>query len=149
MKKLILTSAVSAFALLVAACGDGADDAETAEDTAAMESDAMADTAGATTASADWPRGTRIVEEGGATYRVNSDGTRVVISDGARIVTEGEERFRVDRAGTRVRIDERGVDLDLDGPDIEGVDVDLGTNRRGNLDLDVSTDGTDASPDDR
>ncbi len=149
MKKLILTSAVGALALLVSACGDGAEDADTAEADTAVMSDDTAD-GGATTASADWPAGTRIVEEGGTSYRVNPDGTRVVISDGTwRIVTEGDERFRVNDSGTRVRIDERGVDLDLDGPDIDGVDVDLGTNRKGNLDLDISTDGTDASPDDR
>lgn len=138
MKKLILTSAVGAFALLVSACGD-ADDADTAEvdATATTAADTSADTAGTTTASADWPAGTRIVEEGGTTYRIAPDGTRTVIADGEwRIVTEGGERFRVNSEGRRVRIDTSGIDVDLD------------TNRDGNLDLDVSTDGTDASPED-
>ena len=41
-------------------------------------------------------------------------------------------------AGTRI-VEEDGVTY--------GVDVDLGTNQSGNLDLDISTDGTDASND--
>ena len=148
MKKLILTAALGSAVLLVSACGDN--DAETAEDTVVVDETATADT-GATTASADWPSGTRIVEEGGVTYRVNSDGTRVAIDDGSwRIVTEGDDRFRVSTDGTRIRIDDDGLDLDgvASGPDIPGVDVDVGTNAAGNLDIDASTDGTDASDED-
>ena len=102
------------------------------------------------TGSADWPSGTRIVEDGGVTYRVDPAGTRVAIDDNSwRIVTDKDVRYRVDPAGTRVRIDDEGLDLSAaaSGPDIPGVDVDVGTNDKGNLDVDVSTDGTDASND--
>ena len=132
MKKLIMAAALGSAALLVSACGDR--DAET-EDTAAMDTAAMdtaatpepADTtASTTTASADWPSGTRIVEEGGVTYRVNPGGDRVVIDDGSwRVVTEDDVRYRVGPNGTRVRIDD------------EGFDIDVGINENGNLDVDV------------
>ena len=126
MKKLIMAAALGSAALLVSACGDR--DAETEDtatvDTAATPTETTAATT--TTASADWPTGTRIVEEGGVTYRVNPDGARVVIEDGSwRIVTEDGERYRVDSTGTRVRIDD------------EGFDIDVGINERGNLDVDV------------
>jgi hypothetical protein len=148
MKKLILSSALGAAVMLGAACGDGADDAtvDTAE-TDAMAGSAMADAG----ANADWPAGTRIVEEDGVTYRVNADGTRVELTSGDwRIVTEGEDRYRVRDDGTRIRIDEDGLDLDgvASGPDIPGVDVDVGTNADGNLDVDVNTEGRDATPGD-
>lgn len=144
MKKQILSGALCGFALLVSACGDGADDA-TETDVVETGDAATADATGGTTtaASANWPAGTRIVEEGDITYRIDPDGTRVVIEDDAwRIVTEDGVRYRVAPAGTRIRIDDEGLDVDLGD-----VDVDLGTNQRGNLDLDVSTDGTDASND--
>lgn len=145
MKKLLLASALGASALLLSACGDDADEAPVAEDTAAVDTTAMDTT---TTADADWPRGTRIVEEGGATYRVNPDGTRVEITDSSwRIVTEGGTRYRVSPSGVRVEIDEEGADLD-GAPDGGDPDVDIGTNADGNLDIDVSTDGTDATPED-
>jgi len=145
MKKLILTAALGPAALLLSACGDNDADTEEA-DTAVVETD----TAGTadTTAAADpnWPAGTRIVEENEVTYRVGPDGTRVAIEDGSyRVVVENGVRYRVDAGGVRHRIDDDGLDIDL--PAVEGVDVDLGTNQRGNLDLDVSTDGTDASND--
>jgi hypothetical protein len=146
MKKLILTAALVPVALLVSACGDNDADIAAEEDTAIVETD-TADTA-ATTAAADpnWPAGTRIVEEDGVTYRVNPDDTRVAIEDGSyRVVVEDGVRYRVDAGGVRHRIDDDGLDIDL--PAVEGVDVDLGTNKQGNLDLDVSTDGTDASND--
>src|SRR5688572_30333325 len=148
MKKMILTGALGAAVLLVSACGDNDTDTAAMEADTMATDDAMADTA--TTASASWPAGTRIVEEGGVTYRVDPAGARVAIEDGSwRIVTEDDVRYRVDRAGTRIRIDDEGLDLDgaASGPDIPGVDVDVGTNRSGNLDVDVSTDGTDASND--
>ena len=147
MKTPILTSALGTAVLLLAACGDtGADTAEPAATDTAL----AADTGPATTAAADWPSGTRIVEEGGVTYRVEPGGTRVAIDDDSwRIVTEGGTRYRVDTAGTRIRIDDDGLDLSgaASGPDIPGVDVDVGTNNKGNLDVDVSTDGSDASND--
>lgn len=150
MKKLILTGALGAAVLLVSACGDTDADTAAMEDDAALATDgAMAD-AGTPTASANWPAGTRIVEEGGVTYRVDPAGARVAIEDDSwRIVTEDGVRYRVDPRGTRIRIDDEGLDLEgvASGPDIPGVDVDIGTNRSGNLDVDVSTDGTDASND--
>ncbi len=152
MKKLISSSAVGALALLVSACGgeraeDTAEaDAATAAggDVAAADASGSGAGAGATgTASPDWPKGTRIVEEGGTTYRVGPDGARVAITNNEwRIVTEGGQRYRVNDAGTRVRLNEDGLDVDVP------VDVDLGTNSKGNLDLDVSTDGTDAKIED-
>ena len=144
MKKLILTAALGTTALLLSACGDT--DADPTEDTTVVETD-TADPA-PTTAAADpnWPAGTRIVEEDGVVYRVNPDDTRVEIEDGSyRVVVADGVRYRVDASGTRHRIDDEGLDIDL--PAVEGVDVDLGTNHSGNLDLDVSTDGTDASND--
>ena len=141
MKKLILASALGATTLLLAACGDSTDDEAVVEDTTVV--DTSADTAGA--ADADWPTGTRIVEEGGVTYRVGPDGTRTEVAGGEwRIVTEGDTRYRVGSSGVRYEIDEDGIDVDDNEPD--GIDVDVGTNSQGNLDVDVSTDGEDASP---
>jgi len=142
MKNLLLTGALGAAVLTLSACGDNEADV-VAEDTAALDTaDTMVQS---TTAATDWPAGTRIVEEGGVTYRVDPGGTRVAIEDGSwRIETEGDRRYRVDPAGTRIEIDEEGLDLTADIP---GVDVDVGRNTQGNLDVDVSTDGTDASDD--
>ena len=150
MKKLLVTSALASAVLMLSACGDN--DADTAADDTAAADTVAADAAGdtAATASADWPAGTRIVEEGGVTYRVDPAGARVAIEDDSwRIVTEGDTRYRVGPAGTRVEIDDDGLDLEgaASGPDIPGVDVDVGTNTQGNFDVDVSTDGTDASDD--
>ena len=144
MKNLILTSALGAVTLLVSGCGDT--DADTTAEDAATTAPAAATPVAAAPAAADWPSGTRIVEENGATYRVNPDRTRVAIEDGSyRVVVDNGIRYRVDRSGTRHRIDDDGIDIDL--PAVEGVDIDLGTNQKGNLDLDVSTDGSDASND--
>lgn len=145
MQKLIVTGALGAAVLALSACGSNAD----TDDTAVVTETPTA-TATVTTAAADWPAGTRIVQEGDTVYRIDPAGTRVAIDDGSwRIVTEGDTRYRVDPAGTRVRIDDRGVDLEgaASGPDIPGVDVDIGRNAKGNLDVDVSTDGSDASND--
>lgn len=141
MNKHILTGAVGTLALALAACGDTTPETDPTDDTAAVET---IDTTVATTA--DWPEGARIVEESGVTYRVNPDTTRVAIEDGSfRVVTVDGVRYRVDGSGTGHRIDDDGLDIDL--PAVEGIDIDLGTNKKGNLDLDVSTDGTDASRD--
>ena len=141
--KLIVTGALGAAALALSACGSSTD----TDETAVIETPEP--TATVTTA-ANWPTGTRIVQEGDVVYRVDPAGTRVAIDDGSwRIVTEGDNRYRVDPAGTRVRIDDEGLDLEgaASGPDIPGVDVDIGRNTQGNLDVDVSTDGSDASND--
>ena len=143
MNKLMLTAALGPVALLLSGCGDN--DAEEA-DTAVVEAETAAPAATTAAADPNWPAGTRIVEEDGVTYRVNPDDTRVEIEDGSyRIVVENGVRYRVDAGGVRHRIDDDGLDIDL--PAVEGVDVDLGTNQSGNLDLDVSTDSTDASRD--
>jgi len=145
MKKLFLSGALGAAVLVLSACGGDADDT-VVDETAATDVPA----ATATVVASDWPAGTRIVQEGDVVYRVDPAGTRVAIEDGSwRIVTEGDTRYRVDPAGTRVRIDDEGLDLEgaASGPDIPGVDVDVGRNTQGNLDVDVSTDGTDASDD--
>jgi hypothetical protein len=154
MKTLAWTAALGAACLGLGACGS---DADKANNSAGTEADgngtAMVDGArngsegGSAAADPNWPRGTRIVEENGVTYRVDPNGTRVQITaDGPRIVVENGTRYRVRPDGTRVRIDETGVDVDLDGPDVPGLDVDVGTNRKGNLDIDVNTQGGDASP---
>lgn len=143
MNKLILATALGASTLLLAACGD-----DTEADTAAVDTEAT-ETAAAD-ANVGWPAGTRIVEDGGTTYRVNSDGTRVEIANGEwRIVTDGGTRYRVSSSGVRYEIGDEGEDLD-GAPDggPGDVDVDVGTNASGNIDLDVSTDGRDATPED-
>ena len=157
MKKLVLTAALGAACLGLTACGDTGNESANGANTAGGDNGTAAGDGGDATggngsasgqaAGGDWPAGTRIVQEGGVTYRVNADGTRVQLTDNdARIVVENGVRYRVNREGTRVRIDERGIDVDLDGPDIRGVDVDVGTNRKGNLDIDVNTNGQDATP---
>ena len=145
MKKLLFTAALAPVAVLLSACGDN--DADTAEaDTAVVETETAEPAPATAAADPNWPAGTRIVEEDGVVYRVNPDDTRVEIEDGSyRVVVEDGVRYRVDAGGVRHRIDDDGLDIDL--PAVEGVDVDLGTNQKGNLDLDVSTDGTDASND--
>ena len=145
MTKLIMTTALGGAILLLTACGGDADTTadDSALDTAATPTSAPAS---ATVAAADWPKGTRIVQEGDVAYRVDPAGARVRIEDGSnRVVVENGVRYRVDRSGTRHKIDDDGIDIDL--PAVEGVDIDLGTNKKGNLDLDVSTDGSDASTD--
>lgn len=143
MNKLFLSAALGGTLAALSACGDTDSDTVVAEETAAVDTASVP-------AAGDWPAGTRIVEDGGVTYRVGPDGARVAIEDGSwRIVTEGDVRYRVGPEGTRIRIDEDGLDLEgaASGPDIPGVDVDVGTNTQGNLDVDVSTDGSDASDD--
>lgn len=150
MKNLLVTSALGAAVFALSACGSSTDATDAAATDAAMADATPTATATVTTAAADWPAGTRIVEEGGKTYRVDPAGTRVAIDDGSwRIVNENGTRYRVDPAGTRVKIDDKGLDLEglASGPDIPGVDVDIGTNTKGHLDVDVSTNGKDASND--
>ena len=145
MKKTILTGALGAAVLALAACNNAADDAAVTDDTPTAADTAATIAPPTTAAAADWPTGTRIVEENGVTYRVDPGGTRVALTDeGWRSVTDNGVRYRVNPEGTRIRIDDNGIDVT---PDIPGVDVDVGTNKKGNLDVDVSTDGTDASND--
>jgi hypothetical protein len=136
MKKFALIAAVGASCVAIAACSP-ADVTENTEGNVAAETGAGAEVADAngTTASAGgaFPKGARIVEEKGVTYRVNADGTRVALTaSDSRIVVEGDKKFRVDPDGTRVRIDDDGGAIDIDLPD-----VDVGINDKGNPDIDV------------
>ena len=130
MKKLALTAALGAACLALTACQDR-DAANEAGDTVATEgADGNAAPAASATA---FPKGARIVEENGVTYRIDADGTRVALTAAdSRIVIEGDKKFRVDPDGTRVRIDDDGGAIDIDLPD-----VDVGINDKGNPDIDV------------
>ena len=143
MKKLLLTAAVGAAGLGLAACGDDrADRANTAESNG-LEATGQANGAsadGGDAAASAFPKGARIVEENGATWRIDADGTRVRLGEtDSRIVVENGVRYRVDPGGTRVRIDERGLDIDVPDltPDVDLPDVDVGINKKGNPDVDV------------
>ena len=96
-------------------------------------------------AASSWADTDRIVEENGVTYRVGTNGTRVQLTpNDSRIVVENGVRYRVDPTGDRHRINDRGLRIDL--PGVPGVDVDVGTNSKGHLDVDVNTQGGDATP---
>ncbi|HLL31483.1 MAG TPA: hypothetical protein VK403_10840 [Allosphingosinicella sp.] len=160
MKKLALTAALGAACLGLAACGDNRrDDANMADangtaaagednGTAATGGDGSAAAGGTAAAgSTSFPKGARIVEEDGATWRIDADGTRVRLGDrDSRIVVENGVRYRVDPGGARVRINERGLDIDVPDltPDL-GPDVDVGINKKGNPDIDIKDkkDGND------
>lgn len=149
MNRLALTAALGAACLGLAACGDRGDDnmaandmldantASTMGEGAGGDANAMASgTGGNAMATSAFPRGARIVEEDGVTYRIDADGTRVRLgTTDSRILVENGVRYRVDPGGTRVRINERGIDID--GPDIDVPDVDVGVNEKGNIDIDV------------
>ena len=142
MTRFALTAALGAVCL-IAACDDGARNNAAGNDTEA-EGNGSAPAAGSgegegngssanTSASSRFPDDARIVEEGGVTYRVNADGTRVRLGDGeARIVVENGVRYRVEPDGNRVRIDARGARIGIDLPD-----VDIGVNEKGNPDVDI------------
>jgi hypothetical protein len=161
MKKPALIAALGATCLALAACGDNnaannaadsngslMDDGAGSGTTDANGSgttDANAAAAGATAASS-FPKGARIVEEKGVTYRIDADGTRVRLGDtDSKIVTENGVRYRVDPGGTRVKINDKGLDIDVPDltPDL-GRDVDVGINKKGHPDVDVKdkSDGT-------
>jgi hypothetical protein len=136
MKKPALTAALGAACLALAACGDRDAASNEANDTAVTTEGT--DVNGTATASGGsgggaFPKGARIVEENGVTYRVDADGTRVALTAAdSRIIVEGDKRFRIDPDGTRVRIDDDGGAIDIDLPD-----VDAGVNDKGNLDIDI------------
>lgn len=158
MKKLALTAALGATCLALAACGDN-NAANNSADANAMMDDGTGTTEGAATGTTDtngsaagtataaaFPKGARIVEENGVTYRIDADGTRVKLGDNdSKIVVENGVRYRVDPGGARVKINDRGLDIDVPDltPDL-GPDVDVGINKKGHPDIDVKdkADGT-------
>ena len=155
MRKFVIAAALGAASLGLAACGDrdgGNAAANEFADTAGNAlgtdgADSANAAAGGTAAASSFPKGARIVEEDGATYRIDADGTRVRLGDSdSRILVENGVRYRVDPGGTRVRIDDKGLDIDVPDltPDL-GPDVDLGINKKGNPDIDVKDkkDGND------
>ena len=152
MRKFALTALLGAASLGLAACGGGETETNNvgATDTGAETTDMNA----GTTASAgadDFPAGARIVEENGAFYRVDADGTRTALgANDARIVVENGVRYRVSPSGTRVRIDEQGATLDVDAPDVDVdlPDVDVGINEKGNPDVDVKGGDVDVTTND-
>src|SRR5687767_11224704 len=129
MNRLVLTAALGAACLGLAACGqnernDSAEANGAAGETgsAAGTEDGNASAAAGSGAAAGttYPKGARIVEEGGVTYRVDADGARVRLGDNdSRIVVENGVRYRVEPSGTRVRIDDQGLDIDIDTPDVD------------------------------
>lgn len=144
MKKLALTAALGATCLALAACGSR--DTEAANEngvSAAGDAEAAGGNGGATESASAFPKGARIVEENGVTYRVDADGARVALgATESRIVVENGVRYRVDPDGTRVKIDREGVAIDVDLPDVDlpdvdTPDVDVGINEKGNPDIDV------------
>ena len=138
MNRFVITGALGAACLMLMACGDReADTANAANDAAAGAEAAGGNASGSTaSAAAAFPAGTRIVEESGVTFRIDPDGTRVQLGPNeSRIVVEDGVRFRVDPDGSRVRIDDQGLAVDVDLPD-----VDVGVNDKGNLDVDVTPD---------
>jgi hypothetical protein len=144
MKTLLLTAALGASCLALAGCGDRgtatADSNNSAAATAGTEGAAGAEgntttSTTTTTTASTWPKGARIVEENGVTYRVDADGTRVALGPtDSKIVVDNGVRYRVDSSGTRVKINDKGIDIDL--PDLTP-DVDVGTNEKGHVDIDV------------
>ena len=138
MKKLILTAALGAACLSLAACGEQRANTNNAAAEGAHDggnATAEGGSGGNATAGSgsSWAPDARIVEENGVTYRVDADGTRVRLGENeSRIVVENGTRYRVDPDGTRVRIDPRGARIDVDLPD-----VDVGINEKGNPDVDV------------
>ncbi|HEX8623946.1 MAG TPA: hypothetical protein VF782_02590 [Allosphingosinicella sp.] len=157
MRKFVIAAALGTASLGLAACGDrGEGNAAVNEsgDTAGNGLETDGPGAGGTNAAAagaaassSFPKGARIVEEKGITYRVDADGTRVRLGDtDSRIVVENGVRYRVDPGGTRVRINDQGLDIDVPDltPDL-GPDVDVGINKNGNPDVDVKDkkDGND------
>jgi len=160
MRNLAMTASIAAACLALGACGGG-NETNTADSNASggtgVVSEGVAEggntsggASGDTSAAASFPKGARIVEENGKTYRIDADGTRVELTDAdSRIVTEKGVRYRVDPGGARVRIDPQGAAIDVDVPDVDVdlPDVDVGINNKGNPDVDVKTKGDgDASP---
>ena len=129
MRTLTLT-VLAGSALALAACGgnkaannSAANNASGTTTNAAETTNTAATGAGAggATAASDWPEGSRIVEEGGVTYRVDAAGARVRLEpNSSRIVVDNGVRYRVDPGGARVRIDQRGTAVRIGDSTIKG-----------------------------
>ena len=120
MRKLQFTSLLAGACLALASCGGTADEADNRAAAPATDSAADGAAAETRTASAAFPRGARIVEEDGVTFRIDPDGTRIRLGDAdSRILVEEDVRYRVDPDGTRVRIGPDGGELEVDVPDVE------------------------------
>lgn len=141
MTRFALAAALGATSLALAACGDSRTGTADANNQAAADLNGTTIVEGNEAAGTAWSKDSRIVEENGVTYRVDADGTRVALGPNeSRIVVENKVRYRVNPDGSRVKIDERGIDLpDIDLPDVTP-DVDIGTNEKGNPDIDVKGD---------
>ena len=129
MRRLALTTFCSVLAVGLAACGDADENSAAANaatngsgmEAAAGDNAAAGGSGSATASGSAWPQGSRIVEENGVTYRVDSAGARVQLgpSDSRIVVTDGV-RYRVDPDGARVRIDTRGDAIRIGDSTITG-----------------------------
>jgi hypothetical protein len=114
MNRIAISAAAAAALLGLVACGEreATDNLSTAEAATSGEAPAAAGNG--------WVEGARIVEEDGATFRIDPDGTRVRLGAGDSVIAvENGVRYRVDPDGARIRIDDQGVDVDLDIPDVD------------------------------
>jgi hypothetical protein len=115
MTQLILAARLGAACLALAACGERKE--ITANVTTDATETAIVPPVESTTTTTVFPKGARIVEENGVTFRVDPDGTRVQLGPtDSRIVVGNGTRFRVDPDGTRVRIDTQGATIE--SPDV-------------------------------
>ena len=143
MNRFALTAVLGAACLGLAACGEREADTADSNGVSAGGSETSEVNGSASASVSAFPKGARIVEESGVTYRIDADGTRVALgATDSRIVVENGVRYRVDPDGTRVRIDREGVAIDVDLPDVDlpdvdAPDVDVGINEKGNPDIDV------------
>lgn len=74
------------------------------------------------------------VTEDGATSTAPPNDTATAPAPDAHIVIENGTRFRVDPDGTRIRLGPDGADLEIRD---ENVDVNVGTDRRPSVDIEL------------
>lgn len=115
MKTFALTATLGATCLGLAACEVNKYENAADNNLAAAGNDVTTTAAPGTTTTTTtnvFVPGTRIVEEGGVTFRIDPDGTRVRLGPSdPRILVEDGVRYRVDPGGTRVRIDGQGAEI--------------------------------------
>lgn len=118
--------AVATVCLVLTSCGG--DERAADQNATTTEAVPVESSAGGDTTVIAFPPGARIIEEGGVTFRIDPDGTRVRLGPtDSRIVVEDDVRFRVDPDGTRVRIDPSGAIIAVDDDDVSAK-VRTGTN---------------------